>query len=820
MDKNKLMQQLMGTFLVELGEHVESMERDLLALEKGPVPEDRAELIKSVFRSAHTIKGASRVVGGGPIADVSHRMEEILSAVRDDRLTITPELFALLFTTVDAIADAGMRLRDEQSLDDSPLNDLLPQLEEAAGAALTDFPNADTPATATPATATPSTAATKSQAAVRTAKDETNKLKAPSAKKPSPAPESKAQAKSDDAWTATPAVPQENELAPAKKPQDSTGPAESSAPKPATPSATVRVAAEKLDALLAQSGELLVARRRVESRVDDIDALRERIAAWQNEWRAAEKPLRQMLAQDSVAAPDRHRRTQVSSRAASVVEHNGERLRELERALDRVAANIRGDGRLLAQTCDALDDEVHHVRMFPFAEACGGLERVIRDVARSAGKEVQLVIEGEEVEVDRSVLEGLKDPLLHLVRNAVDHGIELPDERERVGKPRQATVTVSAALRGTQVEVVVTDDGRGFDLEAIREKARSRHLPEPSDDRELARVVFMPGFSTASMITDVSGRGVGLDVVQSRIEGLHGSVDVSFEAGGGTRFTLAVPLTLTTIRTVLVLAAGQTFALATTNVVQLARFGPEKVRSVAGRETLLMGDAPLPIVSLAETIGFRRPEKDNERQKMLGVILAAGQHRVVFVVDDVLAEQEIVVKNLGARIRRVRNVSGATLLPSGSIALVLNVANLVRTALGLTPSRKLMAAPAEQKVAAKRRLMVVEDSMTTRALMKSILETAGFDVVVAVDGEQAWKLLPESKVDLVVCDVDMPQMDGFRLTEAIRSSQRHPQLPVVLVTARETEEDKIRGIEAGANAYLVKSGFDQTHLLETIGQLL
>ena len=336
----------------------------------------------------------------------------------------------------------------------------------------------------------------------------------------------------------------------------------------------------------------------------------------------------------------------------------------------------------------------------------------------------------------------LKDPLLHLVRNAVDHGIERPDERQAAGKPARATVTVSAALRGDRVEVVVADDGRGFDVDRIRAKLRAKGIPVSEDDREVARLAFLPGISTAAMVTDVSGRGVGLDVVQDRIESLHGSVDVSFRAGAGTSFALTVPLTLTTIRCVLVTAGGPTYAVATTSVAQFLRFRRSDVRSVAGREVLLLGESPIPVASLAETLGQPRPAAVPPGDKTSAVILTAGEQQVAFVVDQFLTEQEVLVKSLGARLRRMRHVTGATLLPTGQVALVLNAASVIRTALGQATRR--FVADADQPARQQRwRLLVVEDSLTTRTLMKSILEAAGYEISVAVDGEQAWRLLAE-----------------------------------------------------------------------------
>jgi two-component system, chemotaxis family, sensor kinase CheA len=463
---------------------------------------------------------------------------------------------------------------------------------------------------------------------------------------------------------------------------------------------------------------------------------------------------------------------------------------------------------------------VRRLRMLPFAEACQGLDRLVRDLAQAGGKEIELVIEGGQVELDRSILEVLRDPLYHLVRNAVDHGIEPPDRRQAVGKPARGRIAVSASLRGAQVEIVVADDGRGLDLEAVSQQVRARRPGEPDDERDLASCIFLPGVSTASQVTSVSGRGVGLDVVKSRVEALHGTVDLAFTAGVGTRLALVVPLTLTTLRALLVEAGGQAFAWASTNVQRLVRIGPDDIRMVGGRAVLVHGKTPLPVASLAETLGLPPAESAGVGGRRPGLIVAAGERRMAFIVDELVAEQEIVVKGLGGRIRRIRGLSGATILPSGRIALVLNAAPLIRAAMGRAHGTATATGPDQAAPAAKKRLLVVDDSMTTRTLEKSILEAAGYEVVTAADGEAGWQLLREQDVDLVISDVEMPRMDGFELTESIRRRGRSRDLPVILISARSSDRDKARGAEVGANAYIVKSAFDQKELLETLAQLL
>jgi two-component system chemotaxis sensor kinase CheA len=584
------------------------------------------------------------------------------------------------------------------------------------------------------------------------------------------------------------------------------------------------VEAERLDALLRRSSELLVARRRSELRGGQIGALEEFVGKWKDEWKRSRKALREVLRPSSPAGALPGSGAAADAPALrnlpQILETVDANLRKLVIDLERLKAAVAGDHRILEQTAGPLDEGLRKIRMLPFAQACEGLERAVRDLAKSGGKEIEFRLEGGGVELDRSILERLKDPLLHLVRNAADHGLESPEERSLAGKPPQGRVTVQAALQGSGVEISVQDDGRGLDVARIREQARKRKIAVPDDPEALSRLIFMPGFSTSALITEVSGRGVGLDVVKSRVESLHGTVSFTFLPGRGTRFALRVPLTLTTVRALLVEAAGQSYAIVGTSVRRLVRAGIGDLGSAQGREVLLLGGSPVPVVSLAETLGLRTGEGRRAAGKMAAVVIAAGDREVALVVDDLQAEQEVVVKTLGPRMGGLRMAVGATILASGRVALILSAGELVDRALGSGSPGTLAASLAVPAPVARKRLLVVDDSVTTRSLERSILEGAGYEVLAAVDGQEGWQILQEKGADLVIADVEMPRMDGLTLAQTIRSSKRFGDLPVVLITALGSERDKARGIEVGADAYLVKSAFDQKSLLETVERLL
>ena len=564
---------------------------------------------------------------------------------------------------------------------------------------------------------------------------------------------------------------------------------------------TLRVSANKLDTVLARSGELLLAVRQTERRRDEWATLEEAALGLASDFRRLQ----------TLVSPGGGTET----RAA--VQQVAAGIDKLKDGLERAVAEAGTGGRGLVRTAGELDSGVRSLRMVPFAEAGDGLERIVRDMALAAGKEVEFKLVGHEVELDRAVAERLKDPLLHLVRNAVDHGIEAPPERAAAGKPPAGLITVSASLKGAQVEIAVTDDGRGLNRARIREEARARGLPEFADDRDLLALVFHPGLSTARALTTVSGRGVGLDVVKSQVNALHGTVGLESVAGTGTTFALTVPLTVTLIRALLVESAGRTFALATTQVMGLRRLVPTEVRNVGGREMLAAPQGLLPLVSLAAALGLPAPRRERGQGGFV-VLVEAGTSRVAFVVDELCAEQDLVVTGLGRRLRRVPNVAGCALVEDGGIALILSAAELAESALQAPAGRPLVTAAAPE--VARKRLLVADDSVTTRTLEKTILEEAGYEVSLAADGHQAWRILQKEAIDLVVADVEMPGMDGITLTETLRHSAALRRIPVVLVTSLSSDKDRARGMEAGADAYIVKSGFDRGGLLEAVGQLL
>lgn len=560
----------------------------------------------------------------------------------------------------------------------------------------------------------------------------------------------------------------------------------------------VRVSAEKLDGLLSQVGQLLATRARIADHAAATNALDEAVSK-------AHAGLRRLVS-DHVGS--------MSADAERVLREVELQLRGAAVHATTVVTHALEDGRALAEAGDALADSVRRARMLPFGSACESLPRLVRDLSNSTGKPARLTISGAEVEADRPVLDALKDSLLHLVRNAIDHGVEERATRAARGKPEVATIGIRAALHGERLTVTVSDDGAGLDINAIRGKLRERGLPVPDSDADVARMLFHAGFSTRDVTTTLSGRGVGLDAVEAAMSRVRGTATVTWEAGKGTSFTLQCPLTLAAIRAVLVRSGVQVLAIPTSNVEQLVRVRRADVRRTEGREVILTETEPMPLVSLAMILG--PPFVPGTMSDIFpALIVAAGDRKVAFLVDAVETEEELVVRPIARGRSAMPHVSGGALQGSGALVLVLNPVSLVHEALGAR-----FGALAISTQARRWRILVADDSMTTRALEQSVLEAAGFEVATAVDGADAWRQLLESGTDLLVSDIEMPNMDGLTLTRTVRTSERFANLPVVLVTSLDTPEARERGLAAGADAYVGKASAGQAGLLATVRELL
>jgi chemotaxis protein histidine kinase CheA len=475
---------------------------------------------------------------------------------------------------------------------------------------------------------------------------------------------------------------------------------------------------------------------------------------------------------------------------------------------------------------DELQANMKKIKMLPLSAIADGFPRMVRDIASQQGKEVNLLISGEDTELDKKVLDGIKASLIHILRNCIDHGIEGPEERVALGKERHGTIKISAFHEADNVMITVEDDGRGMDLEQIKQTALKRrcvtgHDLEGMTDRELLNIVFMNGYSTSPVVTDVSGRGIGLDIVRRDITNLNGRVILDTEQYRETKFTLALPLTIAIIQVLLVEVKDMIFALPMLPIIESIKVSTDDVSTIGGRMAIHFREHTVPLVRLNEVLELpaEMDEEGEARKEMLVVVATSLDSQVGFIVDEIVGEEEVFIKNLGKHLGKVKYVSGAIIMPTGEVVVVLDIADLIaHSALSSSTGPGKKRAPELKRK--ERRILVVEDAFSIRELEKTILETHGYLVDTAVDGMDALDRMTGVRYDLIVSDIEMPRMDGFELCRALKKKEGYKDIPFVMVTALQKEEDKRRGMEVGAAAYIVKSTFQQTNLLDTIERLV
>lgn len=760
---------LRETFRVEAAEHIEAIGRGLLDLDRGTRAE-RFSAVERVFREAHSLKGAARSVSMPRVEHLCLDLEAVFAAMKLGELSTSPELLDAVqgaLRALDAACDSTAERRqgrsDEERRAQLTLRSFLGDINEPATAS-------DVPATMESAHATLAVV-------------------------PSPVHEVPV----DPARAAAPfggKTIAQTWLSPAAT---------------SVAGETVRVSTKKLGTILRESEELVGAELAAQARAGELGQLASEVARW-NRSRMREASVWRKVDRGADAV-------------AELFDSELLFMRGLESSLRGVAVRARHDAIGLAADLDRLLDDTRSTLLVPCSYLLGRLAPAVREMAREQGKEARMVVTGEDLEIDRRILDELKDPFIHLLRNCVDHGVEKPDVRRKRGKPERASVAVAArSLEGSRVELSVADDGAGIDIAKAQEVALRLQWVTSAElgtmtEPETLELLFRSGFSTSPIMTDLSGRGLGLAIVRETVERLGGTVDLRSAPGLGTTFRLVVPLSLAAFRGVLVSVADRRFVIPTASVLRVTRVVTNEIRTVENRQVIAVGDRLTSLVRLSDVLELKAPKVGANGAVLPVVVLRAAGRDVAFLVDAVLGEQEVMVKDLGPQLVRVRNVSGASLAGSGVVVPILNASDLVFSAASMG-APELDTAGAAPAVDSPPRLLFAEDSITARTLIKSILEGAGYEVVAAVDGFDAWTRLKTEPFDLVVSDVDMPRIDGFELTARIRADEHLGDLPVVLVTALGSHQDRERGIDVGANAYIVKNDFDQGNLLEIVARLV
>jgi two-component system chemotaxis sensor kinase CheA len=749
-------------------DHIQKIEAGLLHLEKNPL--DQAKL-EQLLRETHSLKGDSRMLGVKDVETLTHQLEDILGAVKRDERVFTPQTFECLYLGLDAVRKIAHEAVTGQAAGISVFH-VLAQLMGADSS------------------------------------DELSETQESVAESNGAA---SAQSMGEPPLTFQDAVQTKQPVEPA---------AEGLAQVSNYQIDTIRVESQKLDKLLTQASELAVTKGQMGDRLAEIDQI---LAQWE-EWNREAFVSR--LTFDELERRLQTSELQPLQNFYNLVES---RLEQLGVLLNRLRSTTYEDNAKLETVANELESGIHALRLLPFSTIFNLFPRTVRDLAKQQGKEVNLVLEGGDNSVDKRILEEMKDPLLHLLRNAIDHGIETPQERQSLGKPTTATIRLRGYQVGSTVSIEVIDDGRGLDVEAIKRAAISRNVRSRQElaqmsTAEIQALIFAPGFSTRTAVTEISGRGVGLDVVRANVDRLKGNIQVEFTPNKGCLFRITMNSSLSTTDALIVRVSEHPYAIPVGFVEAMQLVSPQEVFAREGSQTLPFQGESVTVTWLADLLGL--PVKTPTSTKALRaasktipcIILRIGSERLALLVDVILEQQNIVLKPHSQLLKRIRNISGATILGTGEVCMVINPPDLFKSARKAIASVTVKELTEQAQV--KPKILLVEDSIPIRTQMKRILEGAGYDVTAAVDGEDGFNKLRVGSFHAVVSDVQMPNLDGLELTAKIRQFQEYKDLPVILVTTLASQEDKRQGQQAGANAYITKGDFDQGVLLDTLRTLI
>ena len=747
---------LLELFSLEAEAQTQVLSAGLLALERNPTQADQLE---ACMRAAHSLKGAARIVGIDAGVSVAHVMEDCLVEAQEGRLRLRPEHIDALLQGTDLL----MRIATPGDA----------SVEAAVQAYLVQVANLLQPGSAA-------------------APAPTVEPVAPPAPEPQPV-------------APAPLVVQEPEAEPEPE------------PRPARKNQVaeggervLRVTAERLNSLLDLSSKALVETQRFKPFL----ATLQRLKRVQGQGLRALDGLKAQL--ESGERGDDVREALALTQQL---------LAEAQQMLQRQVVDLDELGWQAGQRAQNLYDMALACRMRPFADVLTGQSRMVRDLGRSLGKQVRLEIEGEKTQVDRDVLEKLEAPLTHLLRNAVDHGIEMPEQRLAAGKPMEGTIRLRASHQAGLLVLELSDDGGGVDLDRLRRSIVERHL-SPAEtvaqmsEAELLTFLFLPGFSLRDKVTEVSGRGVGLDAVQHMVRQLRGQVEMTQGDGNGSRFHLEVPLTLSVVRSLVVEVSGEAYAFPLAHIERTLELSAEAIVQIEGRQQFWHEGRHIGLVSASQLLN--RPVSQNGEQSIKVVVIRERDTLYGVAIDRLVGERVLVVMPLDQRLGKIQDISAGALLDDGSVVLIVDVEDLLRSVEKLLSTGRLerIERRGAAREVARKRVLVVDDSLTVRELQRKLLSNRGYEVAVAVDGMDGWNALRSEDFDLLITDIDMPRMDGIELVTLVRRDSRLQSLPVMVVSYKDREEDRRRGLDAGADYYLAKASFHDDALLDAVVELI
>ncbi|MDD7090715.1 chemotaxis protein CheW [Campylobacter sp.] len=762
------MQELLEDFLVESFELIEQIDHDLVELESNP---DDLELLNRIFRVAHTVKGSSSFLNFDTLTKLTHHMEDVLNKARHGELKITADVMDVVLKSVDMMKGLLVSIRDNGNDSSSgiDISQICPQLtaisEGQSPTSATPAPEpapatapaaADIPPSAIPEDIDPNTlsedqinAEIERLLKVRKAEDEARRAAKASGAAAAPAAPATAPAAAPDKSDAT------------DKPAAAAKPAGDGANAPAKASAnasdqTIRVEVGRLDYLMNLVGELVLSKNRLLTIYNDVEE-----------------------------------------------RYDGEQFLE---ELNQVVSSLS-----LVTTDVQL--AVMKTRMQPVAKVFNKFPRVVRDIGRDLNKQIDLIISGEETELDKSIVEEIGDPLTHIIRNSCDHGIEDPATRKAAGKPEKGTIELKAYNEGNHIVIEIIDDGKGIDAEAIRIKAVERGLISENEadtmsNKEIYSIIFRPGFSMAAKVTNISGRGVGMDVVKTNVEKLHGVIDIDSEIGKGTTLKLKIPLTLAIIQSLLVGTQEEIYAIPLANVNETVRVSVDNIYTIEGKNVLRLRDEVLSLVRLSDLFGVKQVLESGDQTYV--VVISVAETKLGIIVDNLIGQEEIVIKSLGSYLANIDGIAGGTIRGDGRVTLIVDVGVImdmakevkvdIKSSMSAEATQKAKESPADYKV------LVVDDSKMDRTIISKALAPTGITLIEATNGLEALNIIKSSEhaFDAVLIDIEMPKMDGYTLAGEIRKYSKYRNLPLIAVTSRTSKSDRLRGVEVGMTEYITK----------------
>ena len=768
-------------FKLDSADRIKNLNKLFLDLEKSGG--DDPAIIETAMREAHSLKAAARVVGADDIQIISHKMEELIEFYKVEKKVVTNECIDLLLYISDSmidLADAFVEERDT-TVD---VKGIIKSLENALEGKFDAVKLGDL---------TYEVTEDQSIEQLQENKEETNEVASKIERRKSE--------KKDDSTVRKTVV--EKVMIDGKE-SDS----------------TIRVGIEKLEKMMNLSGEIYTNTLRLET--DNV--LLNQIASYINGLHTSVDSMINSISEDDNKL--------VLFRDNAIKTRNT--IENLTSTFVTYKDSINNINNSLGYLGTQLQDEIMRSRMLPISTVFDTYSRLVRDLARESKKKINLIIEGSQITADKRVLEILKDPLTHLIRNACDHAIESVEDRVAAGKSETGKIKLIAFNKADRVIIQVEDDGKGIDAEALKEKLIEKDLVSSDKIDKISReeimdFIFLPGFSTAKSVTAVSGRGVGLDVVKANLSKIDGYVNIETQKGLFTRFTLSLPLTLAVTNSLLFNCGGEKFCIPMTRIEEVLIISDDKIKSVEGKEVIDIRGEIVPLVCLADLWDLPILESSKNENKYSNedgidsnkkrlIIVGKDKERVALWADEFHGEKAIVSKHLDRRLH-VQDISGGTILDDGEVAYIVDVESLVRSVSDFTGTSLFTRNEEEAKIQ-RSKILIVEDSLTVRELEKKMLEANGYDVVVAVDGLDGWNKVREQEFDLMITDIEMPNMDGFDLIRNVKHTEKLSNIPTIIVSYRERDEDKRRGIEVGADLYITKSQFDDKILLEAIGRLI